>query len=98
YYLEWAGVLNWVKGDAAGTLPEGRGNHTMIYDSARDRIVMFGGGPDGPDLNDLWQLTLSGTPTWIQLSPAGTPPAGGNGSGVYDPVGDRLITSGPSGV
>ena len=45
-----------------------------MYDPVGDRLVLFG-GYDGLARGDVWQLTLSGTPTWSQLTPSGTPPA-----------------------
>jgi hypothetical protein len=77
----------------AGAAPVRRGN-TVIYDPLRDRMIIFG-GTDGADHNDVWALTLSGTPTWSQLAPTGAlPPVREAATAVYDPVRDRMIVYG----
>jgi len=43
-----------------------------VYDPVGDRIVLFGGF-DGFALGDVWQLSLSGTPAWSQITPTGGP-------------------------
>ncbi len=59
----------------AGTPPAERSFHTAVYDPVGDQMVVFGGSLDGSLANDVWALSLAETPTWTQLSPAGTPPA-----------------------
>jgi hypothetical protein len=84
----------WMQLTPTGALPSGRCNHSAIYDPVRDRMVVFGGG--GPNsLNEVWALSLAGTPAWTQLMPAGTPPsARGAHSAIYDPVRDCMIIFG----
>jgi hypothetical protein len=46
-------------------------------------------------VNDTWQLTLSGPPTWSEITPAGNPPSPRYGSAaIYDPSGSRTILFG----
>src|SRR5262249_23565692 len=67
--------------------------YVSIYDPVGDRMVVFGGN------NDVWALSLSGTPAWSQLFPLGTPPAGRSGhSAIYDPVGRRMVIFGGAGI
>jgi len=66
----------------------------MIYDPVGDRIVVFGGYNDINFMNDTWQLSLSGTPAWTQLSPATSPPARYGHSAIYDPLRMRMIIFG----
>ena len=42
-------------------------------------MIVFAGKATsgGANLNDVWELSLSGTPTWTQLAPAGSPPPPG---------------------
>ncbi len=74
-----------------------RDRHTAVYDPVRDRMVVFG-GCSGPYLNDVWALSLAGTPAWTQLSPSGsTPPvARYSHTAIYDPVRDRMVVFGGS--
>jgi hypothetical protein len=58
-------------------------------------MVVFGGFdvPNSPNQdNDVWALTLSGSPVWSQLLPGGTPPgAHENHTAIYDPMRDRMV-------
>ena len=74
--------------------PPCRVSHSAIYDPVRDRVLVFG-GTDGLRRNDVWALTLSGTPQWTRLRPAGTPPSPRvSHSAIYDPVADRMLVFG----
>jgi hypothetical protein len=78
----------------AGTPPSVRDSHTAVFDPVRHRIVVFGGDDGtGGGFNDVWALSLSGSPAWAELAPAGTPPSPRHfHSAIYDPVRDRMIT------
>ena len=57
-------------------------------------MVVFGGS-GGSGRNDVWGLTLCGTPAWSEFASAGSPPAGRSGhAAVYDPLRDRMVTFG----
>src|SRR5215831_14079025 len=58
---QWAGPL-------AGAAPPSRYAQAAIYDPIRDRMVMFGGLGEAGLLNDVWSLSLTGTPTWGQIA------------------------------
>jgi hypothetical protein len=95
--LSLAGSPAWSELIPAGTQPPVRYDHTAIYDPVRDRMVMFGGNaePYGSYLNDTWALSLSGSPAWSELAPAGTLPSARIGpSAIYDPVRDRMVVFG----
>ncbi len=53
----------------------GRRHHRMVYDAARQQMVMFGGysDPAGGGQNDTWIFDAGGN--WRLLSPAQSPPA-----------------------
>jgi hypothetical protein len=88
----------WILEHPLGAIPDGRWGAMAVYDSLEDRMLMFGGfiyTDDVYELNDVWQLSLSGTPAWTQLSPAGgAPPGRQDGALIYDPIGNRLILFG----
>ena len=87
-------VPNWTRIATAGPQPLPRIWHSAIYDPVRDRMIVFGGDNGGP-ANDVWALSLAGTPAWTLLHPSGTPPAGRfSHSAIYDPVRDRMIVFG----
>jgi len=83
----------WSQLAPTGTPPPDRGWHSAIYDPVGDRMVIFGGAkPVSGSLNDVWALSLAGTPTWSMITPAGTPPPTLSRSAVaYDPDGHRMF-------
>jgi hypothetical protein len=80
--------------------PVARANHTAVYDSGSNRMIVFGGiqAFAGTDRNDVWVLIDAngiGSPTWVQLSPTGTPPdPRSSSSAIYDPATNRMIIFG----
>ena len=75
---------------------------TIHYDAATNRLIVFipGNPAVGGAGNQVWVLTnangLGGTPEWIQLLPAGSPPfSNGLESVVYDSLTNRLIRDVP---
>jgi len=84
----------WSQLSPRGTAPSPRFAHSVIYQPARNRVILFGGF-DGLYRNDVWELSLQGAPTWTQLTPAGTPPAGRWAAAVaYDATRDRMVVFG----
>jgi hypothetical protein len=86
----------------AGTPPGARFGHSAIYDSRRDRMVVFGGCAGGSNnsnvLNDVWTLSLGNPASWTQLTPTGTPPSARFAhSAIYDSDGDRMVVFGGNG-
>ena len=81
---------------ASGVAPAARERHAAVYDPVRDRMIVLG-GLDAVPLGDVWALSLSGTPEWSQLVPAGASPKPRYGhAAVYDPAGDRIVMLGGS--
>jgi hypothetical protein len=97
--LSLSGTPTWTQLTPSGTAPSARLGHTAIYDPMRDRMIVFGGNSMNTGsvilLGDVWALSLSGTPTWMQLTPSGTAPGARKGhSAIYDPVRDRMVVFG----
>jgi len=67
--LPAGGTFAWSAGPSG---PKKRTEHTAIYDSAHQQMIIYGGLdhltlPDGTDLNsETWALNLSGTSVWTQ--------------------------------
>jgi uncharacterized repeat protein (TIGR02543 family) len=90
--LSLSGTPTWTLLSPAGTPPTGRYGHAAIYDPVRDRMLIQGGNNNsGTIYSDTWALSLSGTPTWSQLSPFGDAPAVYAASAAYDPIRDRML-------
>jgi hypothetical protein len=92
--LSLAGTPTWTQLTPSGAGPSARSCATAVYDVARKRMVVFGGS-DPAFRNDAWALTLTDPPTWTQLLPSGTPPAGREAhSAIYDGARDRMVVFG----
>jgi len=93
--LSLSGTPTWNDVSANGTPPPARYGHTMIYDPFGDRVIVFGGYTGTTYLDDVWELTLAGTPTWNQLLPSGGPPSLRFGhSAIFDPQRLRMLVFG----
>src|SRR5437762_8982329 len=98
--LSLTGTPTWSSIVPLGTPPPPRVGHLAVYDPVRDRMLVFGGERSpAPQtivaLNDVWELTLGGTPTWTQLLPSGAPPSPRwLVAGAYDSGADRLLVFG----
>lgn len=83
---EWLLVM-----DPSG--PKSRYGHAMAYDSARKRVVLFGGlrSPDGPVLSDTWEWDGFG---WTRRMPSSSPPARFGHAMAYDSTRGRVVLFG----
>ncbi|HET9327540.1 MAG TPA: kelch repeat-containing protein [Candidatus Eisenbacteria bacterium] len=98
YELTLSGTPTWNGIEVAGDYsPPDRAWSSAIYDPVNDRMVLFGGQHmcGASAANDVWALSLSGTPTWTQMTPTGTPPPGRSGhTAVYDVPRNRMLVYG----
>ena len=93
--LSLSGDPEWSLVTTAGVPPVPRTCREIVYDSIADRLLLFGGSAAGGLRNDLWSLSLAGTPTWSPITPAGTPPSPRSASSiVFDPLRDRVLVFG----
>lgn len=88
----------WTQLTPAGTAPSIRGGHSAVYDPTQNAMTIFGACCF---LNDTWRLRDAngiGTPTWSQVVPSGTLPAGRiRHAAGYDAASGRMIIFGGSG-
>lgn len=88
---------NWINRTPAGSNPVSRVASAMVFDSARDRLVLFGGSDSSGFLADTWAFSLA-TSTWTQLSPAGAPSPREGHAMCYDSARDRIVLVGGLGA
>jgi hypothetical protein len=94
FELTLGGSPVWREITPQGTRPAPRRSAAAIYDPVSARVIMFGGLGDSL-YDDVWQLDLSGTPTWSPLLVQGTPPAPRYGaSAVFDAEQRRMVVYG----
>jgi len=98
WVLDVSGTPAWSHIAIGGTVPGERHSPQWGYDASRNRVLIFGGYgrhyPASPYayLNDVWELSLDGTPQWSELSPTGQTPTGRlQGAAVYDPMRQRFV-------
>jgi hypothetical protein len=95
--LSLTGVPTWTQIVPENAAPPAREEHASIYDSARDRLIIFWGHPS-IEVDDIWAFSLTGAPVWNQLasSPDGAPhqPFDWGHGAFYDPPSDSLYTYG----
>ncbi len=91
------GKSEWIQLNPSGGAPAPRLGHSAVFDPNTDTMIAFGGDNCfGTNFADVWILSdangVTGTTTWKQLSPAGTPPSARvNQTAVYDPSSNRMI-------
>ena len=93
---------NTIADGAAGSPPK-RYAQVAYYDSANNRMIVFGGGANTstgfPDLNDVWVLananSVGGKPQWSKLNIGGTLPIRREWLvGGYDAANNRMMIYG----
>lgn len=89
----------WAPLTPGGTAPTARAGASAVYDAVNNRLIVFGGRATGGPQNDVRILVnangLGGTPTWVALSPTGSPPTPRQGHGaLYDAANNRMIVFG----
>lgn len=95
----------WVDLTEDGVRPKHRAGFSAVYDSANNRMIVFGGADISGDetvlLNDIWVLTNADgsgdtSPAWQEITPSdGNIPYGrALHSAVYDASSNRMIITG----
>jgi len=103
WLLSVTDIPRWTEVSPTGETPAPRACHVAIYDSARNRMVVWGGYGDyqvmysdlGRVPNEVWVLPLEPDASWARLAVEGEPPAlRYNATAIYDPVRDRMLLIG----
>ena len=95
----WALTLTetptWSVLPVSGERPPARGGHTAIYDPVRDRMLVYGGEViDAIGDERVWALSLTGNPSWSDITPAFSPPKRAFHTSIYDSRRDRMVIFG----
>jgi hypothetical protein len=93
------GKPKWLRVAPRGGPPPGRMSHSMVYDPAHARMIVFGGRDATQYFNDVWVLAVSrevsSSPRWVKLRPLGAPPPTRAGhAAAYDPKNDAMVIYG----
>ena len=82
----------WTAISPAGLPPQSRFGHTLVFDSARRRLVLFGGQASG-FFSDTWAYDIAAN-AWRQLARDNAGPSRRYGhSAIYDAARDRMVIS-----
>jgi len=84
---EWDGT-DWTQLNPA-TKPSARNGHAMAYNSARGKVVLFGGGSSGGDETWEWDGT-----NWTQMNPATKPSVRYYHAMIYDSAREKVVLFG----
>jgi len=96
WQLDLSPSPHWTQLAPAGTPPSPRYGHSLVYDTTRDRVLVFGGANGaGVPNGETWSLNLSGPMAWTQVHPTGTAPGPLYAhNAIYDPLRDRMVVYG----
>ena len=75
------------------TKPSARCIHAMAYDSANDKVVLFGGGSIFGHIDETWTYDTS-TDTWTQQNPTTKPSARWYHAMAYDSTNNKVVLFG----
>jgi hypothetical protein len=85
----WTGE-RWIQQHPAQK-PPGRDSHAMVYDAARQRVILFGGRGQNDELNDTWAYAGG---VWTRIETPSAPPARILAGMTYDSTRDRVVLYG----
>lgn len=82
--------------EPTGTRPAPRWGASAVYDSASNRMLIFGGEANSTRFADVWALDLTpGSESWSEVTAGGTPPTARRGAYVvYHDTREELIVFG----
>ena len=92
------GAHAWRRVDVTDARPLARYGHSMIYDAAHDRVVLFGGATakNGTGLDDVWTWSSADSLHWQRVYPAAGASPGTRyySATAYDALRHRLLIVG----
>ena len=89
-----AAEQNWLELTNKGSKPSARMSHAMVYDSARGKVVLFGGENSTGGLHDTWEWNVD-TGTWAEIKTSGPGPGARLGHAmVYDGSSGKVVLFG----
>jgi len=97
------GLPKWTQLASSGTPPSTSSFPNVGYDSANNRLIVFGGKANDILQSDTWVLTnadgTGGTPAWIHFAPSSlAPPPRINSTATYDTVTNHMTVFGGSDI
>ncbi len=72
-------------------VPAGRSGHDLVYDSSRERVVLFGGHAGKTDFNDTWFYKNN---DWTRIDTPASPAVRQLAGAAFDPLRDRILLFG----
>ncbi|MGH7724418.1 MAG: Kelch repeat-containing protein [Candidatus Eiseniibacteriota bacterium] len=89
----------WSEISPGGIPPSPRYGHVAVYDPVGHRMLVGGGFASGGTVDEVWALSLGGSPTWTKFIPYGPSPGRPfQHAAAYDPVHERMLVSGGYGA
>ena len=93
-----SGTPSWTQLAPSGPPPSLVGFVNVIYDSANNRLIVYGGPTDGISANEVWVLSNAdgsgGPPSWTRLATSDPPPRRSANVAIYDSANNRLTIFG----
>ncbi len=98
--LSGAAPFEWTQLPTIGPGPSERSGHALVWDTTRDRLLLFGGRDgSGSALADLWELPLGGPLQWAPIATSGpVPEARDLAAAAYDAERDQFVLFAGRGV
>jgi hypothetical protein len=90
-------AFNWLQINPNGATPSARRGHRLVYDSDRQKVILFGGIDSQGYLNDVWEFDVARS-TWTNVTPgSGSMPIHRADFGMaYDQTRHRVVVYGGS--
>lgn len=91
WVFDTGGTAQWAELATPEPRPSPRHDASMILDTSRHRLLLFGGRDSSGALDELWELSLDGALLWHRIMSPGGPSKRSGHAAVYDPRRDRMV-------